>query len=47
MFSKEQKIVSDEYLERHDKMKWGAVDPENKTVVVDDKERRRYKAIYT
>ena len=46
MFCKEQKIVTDEYLKRHDNTKWGTVNPDNRTIVIDDKERKRYKVVY-
>ena len=46
MFCIEQKIVSEEFLKRHDSMKWGTIDPKNRKVLVDDKERKRYKAVY-
>ena len=46
VFTKEQKIVTDEFLENHDKMKWKDLNPESRLSKTEDKYRRSYKAVY-
>lgn len=46
MFSKEQKVVSDKFLERWDDVKWEPFIPENRISITEDEGRRNYKAVY-
>jgi len=46
VFTKEQKIVTDEFLENHDKMKWKDLNPESRLSKTEDEYRKNYKAVY-
>jgi len=45
-FCKHQKTTTDDFLENHDKIKWGTIEPKNRTVIVEDEKRRNYKSKY-
>jgi len=45
-FCKEQKIVTDDFLDNYDKIKWGTIEPERRVSVVEDDKRKNYKSKY-
>jgi len=46
MFSKEQKVVTGEFLERWDNIEWEMPIPESRISLSIDDHRRNYKAVY-
>jgi len=46
MFTKEQKITTDEFLENHDKVEWKDLNPASRLSKTEDEYRRNYRAVY-
>ena len=46
MFSKEQKVVTEEFLDRWDMIRWGSPDHKNVVSRKSDEKRKNYKVVY-